>query len=119
MKTCWSNPYSRRETEAKAAYSRPFSLTCICCKLPEDIVRSETTGHLHRNNIITDAQHDFCKRHSYETQLIVMVDPADNIDKGGQTDVILLDFLRAFDKVPLQHLRLKLDFYGIRGKTKR
>ena len=28
-----------------------ISLTCICCKLLEHIVRSEITGHLHRNDM--------------------------------------------------------------------
>ena len=82
-------------------------------------VRLEITGHLHRN--ITDAQQGFCKRGSCETQLILKVeDLAGEIDKGGQTDEILLDFSKAFDKVPQMRLLLKLDFYGIRlrGKIK-
>ena len=83
-------------------------------------MRFEITGHLHHNNIITHAQLSFCKRHSCETQLILTVeDLAGEIDRGGQTDIILLDFSKAFDKVPHKHLLLKLDFYGIRGKTKR
>ena len=42
---------------------------------------------------------------SYETQLIKVVnDLARNIDNRIQTDVILLDFQKAFDKVPQQRL---------------
>ena len=40
-----------------------------------------------------------------ETQLIATVnDIAENLDTGKQTDVILLDFSKAFDKVA--HMRL-------------
>ena len=34
-----------------------------------------------------------------------------------QTDVIVMDFAEAFDKVPHKRLLYKLDFYGIRGST--
>ena len=34
-----------------------------------------------------------------------------------QTDVIVMDFAKAFDKVPHKRLFHKLDFYGIRGST--
>ena len=70
--------------------------------------------------IITDARHSFGLRCSYETQLILTVEElAGEINKGGQTDIILLDFSKVFDKVPHKLLLLKLDFYGIRGGTKR
>ena len=71
----------------------------------------EISGHLYCNSIITDAQHGFRKRCSCETQLIITAeDLAGEIDKGGQTDVILLDFSKVFDKVPHKLLLLKLDF---------
>ena len=34
-----------------------------------------------------------------------------------QTDVIIMDFAKAFDKTPHRKLLYKLDFYGIRGST--
>ena len=34
-----------------------------------------------------------------------------------QTDVIIMDFAKAFDKVPHRRLLYKLDYYGIRGST--
>ena len=34
-----------------------------------------------------------------------------------QTDVTIMDFAKAFDKVPHGRLLYKLDYYGIRGST--
>ena len=70
------------------------------------------------HEILVDGQHGFRKRRSCETQLILTTDDlAAEIDAGGQTDIILLDFAKAFDKVPHQRLLMTLDHYGIRGKT--
>ena len=35
----------------------------------------------------------------------------------NQTDVIIMDFAKAFDKVPHRRLLYKLEYYGIRGST--
>ena len=51
-------------------------------------------------------------------QLIILVDKlAKNMQLSKQTDLILLDFSKAFDKVAHEKLLLKLHFYGIRGNT--
>ena len=42
---------------------------------------------------------------------------AKNMQMGKQTDLILLDFSKALDKVAHEKLISKLHFYGIQGKT--
>ena len=74
--------------------------------------------HLHKHNIILHFQHGFQSGLSCESQLIETVhDWMTAMDNKTQIDAILLDFAKAFDKVP--HLRLlsKLTSYGITGNT--
>ena len=74
--------------------------------------------HYDQNKILTDNQHGFRKRRSCETQLIATVhEIVKGMADGTQVDVVLLDFSKAFDKVPHERLLRKLDFYGIRGTT--
>ena len=93
---------------------RPISLTSITCKMLEHIITSNIMQHLDSHNILHDAQHGFRKHRSTETQLIQLIDNlAHNIDNRIQTDAILLDFQKAFDKVPHHRLLYKLKYYGI------
>ena len=39
------------------------------------------------------------------------------LNHGGQTDILFLDFSKAFDKVSHAHLAVKLKYYGITGKS--
>ena len=111
-------PIFKKGDRSNAANYRPISLTCVCCKLMEHVIRSHITDHFESNGLYSDAQHGFRKRRSCETQLLLTVDDlAKEIDKGGQTDTILLDYAKAFDKVPHQRLVMKLFHYGIRGKA--
>ncbi len=41
----------------------------------------------------------------------------ENMEKGTQTDVIIMDFTKVFDKVPHQRLISKLQYYGVQGET--
>jgi hypothetical protein len=54
-----------------------------------------------------------------ETQLLSFVQElAANADKNIQTDLIIMDFAKAFDKVPHQRLLYKLKFYGIKNQNR-
>ena len=65
-----------------------------------------------------DLQHGFRERRSCETQLVSLIeDLARNTSQGKQTDLILLDFTKAFDKVNHSKLIMKLHSYGIRSAT--
>ena len=73
-------------------------------------------NHLDTHNILSDYQHGFRKKRSCDTQLLLTInDLAKGIDNNHQIDAVLLDFSKAFDKVPHSRLLQKLDHYGVRG----
>ena len=43
----------------------------------------------------------------------------ENLNTRKETDITVLDFSEAFDKVSHQQLSIKLDYYGIGGSTLR
>ena len=66
-------------------------------------------SHLENLNVLSSFQHGFRAQHSCESQLIITVeDLAKNLDNKIQTDVLILDFQKAFDTVPHQRLIQKL-----------
>ena len=72
--------------------------------------------HLESNNILYKLQHGFRAKRSTETQLLTFVhDLYKNLRDNMQTDVIVMDFAKAFDKVPHKNLIHKLKQYGIGG----
>ena len=73
--------------------------------------------HAEANSILNNNQHGFRARRSTETQLILTVDDiAKQLDGGKIVDMAILDFTKAFDKVPHKRLIQKLCFYGLSGQ---
>ena len=84
----------------------------------EHIILSHLSTHLVDNGILVKNQHGFRQKLSCETQLVEAVhDWSQTLDASGQVDVVLLDFSKAFDKVPHQRLLNKLEYYGVRDKN--
>ena len=77
-----------------------ISLPCILCKVLEHILASNTVKHFDGQSILYDLQYGFREKRSCETQLIMRIeDGARSASVVKQTDLILLDFSKAFDKV--------------------
>ena len=115
-KKAYVTPIYKKGDKTNPANYRPISLTSVVCKVMEHILASHIMQYLDTNNILLDTQFGFRSKHSCETQLLLTTtDLAKAIDKNLQTDVGILDFSKAFDKVSHNRLLHKLKHYGING----
>ena len=102
-------PVFKKGKRAEAANYRPISLTVVICKILEHIIASHIMRHATANGILNDNQHGFRPRRSTEAQLILTVnDIAKQLDQHELVDMAILDFQKAFDKVPHRRLIHKL-----------
>ena len=73
---------------------------------------------LEKNNLFSSKQHGFRKGRSCLTQLLQHMDFLfQNYLDNSETDVIYLDYAKAFDKVDHSILLEKIKAYGIEGKV--
>ena len=122
----WSVPQDWRHANASPVYkkgkkiisvnNRPISLTCLlqglwaCCRISLNVPCPTTQP------IILPATRLRSKL-SCETQLVEFVrDLAENMYAGHQTDVLVMDFSKAFEKIGHRRLFTKLQSYGVIGK---
>ena len=97
---------------------RPVSLTSIPCKILEHVLVSNLMKHFENNDILNKRQHGFRRGRSCESQLLEFVEEVSaGLDCGLPTDVVIMDFAKAFDRVNHSLLTHKLDQYGVTGKT--
>ena len=80
----------------------------------EHVIASNVMTHLENNEILYDLQYGFISKRSCETQLVSFLQNLfKSHDEKTQTDVIIMDLAKAFDKVPHKHLIYILKYYGI------
>ena len=111
-------PIFKKGSKADPGNYRPVSLTSVCCKMLESILRDSMMDHLTRNGLLNESQHGFMPGRSCCTNLLEFLETVTKvIDAGKPFDVVFLDFAKAFDKVPRERLLEKLRAHGIRGRT--
>ena len=86
----------------------------MASKLLEHIIHSHVMKRLELHNILTDSQYGFRAKRSTETQLIQTIhDIYKPLDKQETIDMAILDFTKAFDKVPHKRLIHELNYTGM------
>ena len=109
-------PLFKEGDRSQPANYRPMSLTSICSKIMEHIIHHHTITFFEQHDILQDTQHGFRKRRSCESQLVLTVhDLATGLNNNSQIGAVLLDFSKAFDRVPHQRFLHKLSHYGVRN----
>ena len=110
-------PLFKKGSKTSPKNYRPVSLTSICCKTLERIIRDSIVSHLETNKLLNVNQHGFRSGRSCITQLLELIEIwSDLFDNNLPYDCVYLDFSKAFDKVPHVRLLSKLKAHGIRNK---
>jgi hypothetical protein len=95
---------------------RPVSLTSVCGKLMERIVRKDMLAHIEHNQLFSEKQHGFRAGMSCTTQLLTVTEQWTTWhDEHTPFDCVYLDYKKAFDSVPHSRLLRKIQAFGIEG----
>nr|VZH99524.1 unnamed protein product [Spirometra erinaceieuropaei] len=116
-KSATITPLFKGGSRASANNYRPVSLTSICCKIMEKIIKKALVQFLEQHHLLSDAQHGFRSGRSCLTNLLFTLERWTKArDEGNVVHAIYIDFKKAFDSVPHQRLWYKLRNAGIRGR---
>jgi len=93
---------------------RPITVTSVVCKVLEKIVRNHLVEFLEINDLLSLEQHGFLSGRSVTSNLLTCFNVwCKNFDRGIQSDIIYIDFSKAFDSVSHAKLIYKLGNIGI------
>ena len=108
-------PIHKKDRKEPAENYRPISLLPVLGKVLERGVCFRLYDHI--KHFITKLQHGFLRQRSCVTQLLsVLHTIGQSLDNNTQTDIVYLDFAKAFDSVDHNILLHKLKHYGVSGE---
>ena len=99
---------------------RPVTLTSHVSKTIERVIADNLVEHLEKGGLLSPNQHGFRKGRSCYSQLMQHhYTVLRMLESGAEVDIAYLDFSKAFDKVDLGILLVKLRAIGVRGPVLR
>lgn len=113
LPSCWKTaavvPIYKKGNAADPSSYRPISLTCVACKILERIVRGQLVHFLVDNGLSDGNKFGFMTGRSATLRLLQCSDDwSECLDAGVPTDVVVIDYAKAFDSVSHQKLFFKL-----------
>ena len=119
-KLAYITPTFKSGSRLEASNYRPVSLTSHIMKIYERVMKKNIMNHLVKNNLFNLGQHGFVPGKSTQTQLLVHHESIyKNMLNEMNTDVVYLDFAKAFDKVDHNILAKKIRKHYIVDKVGR
>ena len=105
-------PVHKKGSRLEVENYRQISLLPIVSKIQEKCVANKLVSHIQAK--LHPSQYSFQQGLSCASQLFEVLHNINiNLDQGRETDIIYLDFAKAFDLVCHRRLLWKLQFYGI------
>ena len=109
-------PIYKSGDKSSVSKYRPVSLLCIVSKVLERLIYVNLGKFILSHDVISPSQFGFLKHRSTTQQLLVFIDKVHHIlNSNNKSDVIYLDFSKAFDSVPHHELLSKIWKIGING----
>jgi len=115
-KRAYVSPIFKKGCRNDSNNYRPIALTSTMCKLMESVIKEQLMDYLLSNNLLSTHQHAFIAKHSTASNLLECLhDWTLSLNSRHSTDIIYIDFSRAFDSIVFSKLIFVLKQYGITG----
>ncbi|BHF60205.1 hypothetical protein SprV_0100316800 [Sparganum proliferum] len=101
LKSATITPLFRGGGSASANNYMPVSLTSLCCKIMEKIIKKSLMQSLEEYHLLSDVEHGFRSGRPCLTNLLFSLERWTKAhDKGNAVHAIYINFKKAFDSVP-------------------
>ena len=105
-------PIHKKKDKSDTTNYRPVSILPNISKIYEKLIYNQFYDYF--DNILSPSQCGFCKGHSTQHCLLVMLEKfKESVDKGNEIGALLTDLSKKFDWIDHKLLVAKLFWYGV------